>query len=129
ARCARPGSGWRAPGPRRLPTPPQVIGPTTGQLTMTFATPTATLSFPLVFNVGGTITNAATIQLFDAANNLISTTSLTTTVPTGFTFSEGVFSYTGPTPVKQARVTFNSAAAGAFALDNVAYLVSGTGPD
>lgn len=121
--------GGGGPGATQLTTPPQLEGNASGQLTMTFATPTAALSFPVVLAVGGTVANAATIQLFDAANNLIGTTSITTSVPTGFTFSEGVFTYTGSTPVKQARVTFNSAAAARFVLDNISYLVPGTSGD
>jgi extracellular elastinolytic metalloproteinase len=121
--------GGSGPGATKFTTPPQLEGNAAGQLTMTFATPTPTLSFPVVLAVSTTVANAATIQLFDAANNLIGTTSLTTSVPAGFTFSEGLFTYNGPTPVKQARVTFNSAAAGRFVTDNIAYATAGTGGD
>jgi hypothetical protein len=112
--------GGAGPGATLYTTPPQLEGNAAGVLSMSFATPTLTLSFPVVLSTTGTVVNAATIQLFDAANNLISTTSLTTSVPPGFSFTEGLFTYGGLTPVKQAKVSFNSAA-GRFVLDNIAF--------
>src|SRR5262249_5606892 len=113
--------GGAGPGDTLYTTPPQLEGNTAGVLTMTFASPTPTLSFPVVLSVAASVSNAATIQLFDAANNLISTTSLNTSVPPGLSFTEGLFTYNGLTPVKQAKVSFNSAAAGRFVTDNIAF--------
>src|SRR5207253_948938 len=95
--------GGGGPGTTLYTTPPQLEGNTAGLLTLTFASPTPTFSMPIVLAVGGAVANAATIQLFDAANNLISSNIVNTVVPPGFGFSEALFTYGGGTPIKVAN--------------------------
>ena len=83
-----------------LVTDPLLTGPTTGMLTMDFASPTSLLSFDLVLNSMDTIDPAYTVVLSDGSVIVGSTTP-----QPGGLFSEGTFLYTGA-PITGAAVTF-----------------------
>jgi len=119
--------GGIGPGATLHTTPPQLEGNTLGELTLDFASPSTSLQFGLVLLSGSSITNAATIRFFNAANTLIDTRTVNTAVPGGFTFSEALFSATPPSSFTRARVTFNSAAAARFVMDNIQFTTTTAG--
>lgn len=121
------------PGVTRYTTPPQLVGPITASapavLSLTFATPTTALSFGLAANATTTLTNAATVRLFNEANALIGTFPLTLAPQVGFSnFAEVLFTYTGAA-AKRAELTFSGVGASAFAFDNLTYQTGGADED
>ena len=97
---------------------PTAEGNANGVLTLDFAQPVSLFSFNVARLTGLTLPGA-TVSLFDPALAGFATT--TVTVSNLATFSEGLFSYTGATPVKRAVVTFNAGAGARFALDNLGF--------
>jgi hypothetical protein len=108
------------PGTTRYTQDPSLEGGTAGVLTLNFAQPTSTLQFGVALSTTLTVPNGATVSLFDASSNLIGTSTVLV-APFGFTFSSGLFTYVGPTPVARAVVSFNSAAAARFVVDNLTF--------
>lgn len=112
-------------GQERYVQDPSLEGPTTGEtLTMTFTNPVAYLQFGVALSTLTSVDNGFTVTLFDPAGNQIGAPISVNTQPY-FVFSEGLF--TSPaisSLIKQAVVTFNSAAAGSFAVDNVTFGVN-----
>jgi hypothetical protein len=104
-----------------LVTDPLLTGPTTGTLTMDFASPTSLLSFDVALNSLNTIDLAYTVVLSDGSVIVGSTTP-----QPGGLFSEGTFLYTGA-PITGAWVTFfngidsTSGNVTDFGLDNLAF--------
>jgi hypothetical protein len=106
------------PGTTTYTQDPALEGNAAGVLTMGFATPVPTLQFGLACNATAAVANFVTVALFDAANNPISTSTVSLT-PGGFTFASGQFSYAGPTPVGRVVMSFNTSLAARFVLDNL----------
>jgi hypothetical protein len=111
------------PGPTLYVSPPIAEGNTAGVVTMTFPAPTPTLSFGAVLATFGTVSNGVVVQLFNG-------TTLVTTIPVttsdhGFGWSEAQVTYSGAA-ITRAVLSFNSAAAPRFALDNVAFATATT---
>jgi hypothetical protein len=104
-----------------LVTDPLLTGPTTGTLTMDFASPTSLLSFNVALISLDTIDQAYTVVLSDGSVIVGSTTPQ----PGGF-FSEGTFLYTGA-PITGAAITFFNGTDSIggnvtdFGLDNLAF--------
>src|SRR5271166_4154802 len=99
---------------------PVIEGQTGGEvLTMTFSTPAYGLQFGVALSTQSTLNPGFTVQLYDPAGNSLGSFPVVAYVHPGDYFSGGLFS-TGLT-VGQAVVTFNSAGASAFGLDNVAF--------
>ncbi len=113
--------GGGGPGTTLYTTPPQLEGGTAGVLTMNFATPTNDLQFGFVLSTVGSVANAATVQLFDSSNNLIATRTINTSVPSGYSFTEALFTENSATPIARAVVTPNSGVAARFVMDNIQY--------
>jgi hypothetical protein len=107
------------PGILKYVQDPSLEGNTAGVLTLTFDTPASAIDFGLALSTGGTVTDAAQIELFDSALNSLGSTSITTH-DEGFFFTEAHFSYSG-TSVKRAVLQFNSSAALRFAFDNLIF--------
>ena len=99
---------------------PAVEGNAQGVLTMTFAAPTAALSFGIARSVS---VASASVQLFDDKSRLISTTHVT--LSASGPVSEGLFIHNNPgRRVKTAVVSFpNSAINTRFAIDNLTFTV------
>ena len=97
---------------------PTAEGNANGVLTLDFAQPVSLLSFHVARLTSLTLTGA-TVSLFDPALAGFATTPVT--VSNLATFSEGLFSYVGSTPVKRAVVTFNPGAGPRFVLDNLGF--------
>ena len=109
------------PGVTAYTSDPSLVGNTAGALlTFTFAHLTPTLQFGVALSTSATVTSGATVTLFDAIGNVISSSSVLVS-PLGFTFSSGLFSYSGPIAVGRVTLSFNSTAAAAFAVDNLTY--------
>jgi hypothetical protein len=99
---------------------PVIEGQTAGEtLTMTFSTPAYGLQFGVALSTQGTVNPGFTVQLYDPAGTFLGTFPVIAYQHPGDNFTGGLFS-TGLT-VGKAVVTFNSAAASAFGLDNVAF--------
>jgi hypothetical protein len=105
---------------------PVIEGPTGGEtLTMTFGIPVFSLQFGLAVSTQGSFPNIATVQLFDAAGNLIGTFPVSGgQLPTD-NFTDGFFSHISSEPIAKAVITFNTAIASAFGLGNIAVNAGG----
>ena len=111
------------PGIQTFVQDPSLEGDAFGQLALDFPALTPTLSFGIARNTFLPLTPGATVSLFNATGGLIGTfpVNLAPTFPGGF--SEGFFSYGGPTPVRRAVIVFNSPGlAERFAIDNLSYV-------
>jgi hypothetical protein len=99
---------------------PVIEGQTGGEtLTMTFIQPAYGLQFGVSVSSQGLLVGAFTVQLFDPTGNPLGTFPVNASQLPGDNFSEGLF--TSSMTIGKAVVTFNSAEASAFGLDNVVY--------
>ena len=99
---------------------PVIEGQTAGEtLTMTFIQPAYGLQFGVSVSGQGLLVGAFTVQLFDPMGNPLGTFPVNASQLSGDNFSEGLF--TSNLTIGKAVVTFNSAEASAFGLDNVVY--------
>lgn len=113
------GSG---PGIQTFVQDPSLEGNAEGTLTLEFPALTPTLSFGVARNTFTPLSPGVVVFLFDAGGNPFATIplNLAPTFPGGF--SEGLFNYGGPTPVRRAIIIFPFAGiAPRFALDNLTY--------
>ncbi len=109
------------PGTTAYTQDPSLEGLTTGLLTLNFSQPSPILSFGMAISAAGaTVSNAATVSLFTPSSSLIGTFTVSVS-PLGYTFPSGEFVYAGPALVGEAVINFNSAAAGAFVVDNLSF--------
>ena len=111
------------PGIQTFVQDPVLEGSAFGELTVEFPALTPTLTFGIARNTFATLTPGATVALFDEFGVPIGTfpVDLAPTFPGGF--AENLFSYSGPTLVRRAVITFDSPeAAERFALDNLTYV-------
>ena len=97
---------------------PTLEGNAGGILTLDFAQPVSVLSFSLARLTGLSLTGA-TVSLFDSALTGFATTPVN--ISKLVTYSEGLFSYSGSTPVQRAVVSFDAGAGPRFAIDNLAF--------
>ncbi len=97
---------------------PSLEGNAAGTLTLDFAVPTPILQFGAALSIGGPFARGFSVELFDPALASLGVFDVATASVVSFT--ESRFSYQGP-PVSRAVVTFNSAAAARFALDNLTF--------
>ena len=106
------------PGTTNNITPPNVVsfGNNTGTFTLTFPTQNSQFGFGYAVLATFPVTNATTITLFDGATNVGSLSYNASPDPI---FAGGFAGISSTIPFNSARVTFNSAVANAFALDNV----------
>lgn len=86
-------------------------------LGMEFDTPTKNLQFGIGLNDFGTFPVGALVDLYDASENYLGTLPITTS--SVFTFTEGLFNYSGPA-IKFAEVYINPYA-DAYAVDNIRF--------
>ena len=106
------------PGITNNISPPNIvsIGNNTGTLAMTLPGPTTLLGYGYAILNGGTVPNATTISLFSGGMPVGSLSYLGIPDPT---FTGGFAGIESTIPFDVVDVTFNSAVAPAFALDNV----------
>jgi len=100
---------------------PSIEGTTDGVLSVIFPAPTPIVRFGVARSNMFAIPNGAAIQLFDATNTSLGTTSLNLVqMPT---FAEAQFAYSG-TPVKRMTVGFPGGPGSGtrFAFDNLAFI-------
>jgi hypothetical protein len=110
------------PGIQTFVQDPVLEGDAAGQLVLDFPALTPSLSFGIARNTFAPLTPGATVTLFNAMGGVIGVfpVNLAPTFPGGF--SEGLFTYNGPTLVRRAVIIFNSpGVAPRFALDNLTY--------
>lgn len=98
---------------------PCMEGDAAGTLTLTFDKPTTEVEFGVALNTNASLPAGATVDLHRPGVGLLRQTVSLATAP-GTSFTEGLFSYSGPA-VKTVVITFDSANAGRFALDNLTY--------
>jgi hypothetical protein len=121
---ARYASG--GPGETTFIDDPSVEGPTSflsgrGAISMQFALPAVQIEFGLAMSAVGTRPNAATVELYDAANVLFDSSTFSLTQIT--MFSEAQYKYVG-TPVTRALLKFNQSTEELrFAFDNLLFAV------
>jgi hypothetical protein len=114
------------PGNTAFINDPSVEGPTSffsgrGAISMQFAVPAVQIQFGLAMSTVGTRPNAATVELYDAANVLFDSSTLSLTQIT--MFSEAQYKYVG-TPVTRALLKFNQSTEELrFAFDNLLFTV------
>ena len=98
--------------------PPNVvsIGDNSGVLTLTLGGSYALFGFGFAMLTDQSVLNAATITVFDGATNLGNLSYDSAPDPI---FSGGFAGIQSTTPFNRVQLTFNSAAASAFALDNI----------
>jgi hypothetical protein len=112
------------PGVTTYTSDPSLEGNANGVLTLDFDQPLSFIQFGVALSTHATLTSGATVKLYDPSTALIGVFPVSTS-PGGFFFTSGQFSYSGSL-VSRAVVSFNSAAASRFVVDNL--LVTGT-PD
>jgi len=98
---------------------PSLQGNTAGTLTLTFDQPTTVVEFGVALNTDASLPAGATVDLHRPGAGLLRQSIALATSPNP-TFTEGLFSYSGPA-VKTVVITFDSASAGHFALDNLKF--------
>ena len=99
---------------------PSLEGPATTSLTLTFAQPTTFLQFGVARGCICTLPAGATVELYAPGVGARSSLHTVATTPL-VTFSEGLFTYSGPA-IQRAVVTFPSPElAGRFSLDNLTF--------
>jgi len=103
---------------------PSLEGDAAGTLTLDFDTPTPVLQFGVALAAVGSLATGCSIELFDS--DLASIGVIDVATASIISFTESRFSYRGR-PVSRAVITFNSAAAPRFALDNLTF-DDGLGP-
>ena len=92
-------------------------------LTLTFDKATKLLRFGLALSTNGVLNPGFTVNLFDRTGASLGTFPVTTKVYSGFFFTEARFNMTLTTAIKKAVITFDSADAQRFALDNLSFKV------
>ena len=112
--------GGSGPGITKYVSDPSLEGAASGTLTLTFDKPTKLLRFGLALSVGVPLSPGFTVNLFDRSGASLGSFPTDTTVP--MSFSEARF-VKKALPIKKAVITFDSAAAERFALDNLSYKV------
>jgi len=112
------------PGVTAYTTDPSIIGDATGVLAFSLAQPAVNVQFGVALNILTADTAGATVSLYGVGGTLIGTYPVPV-APNGYAYSSGLFSYSGATPVASATVSFDSSAATAFSLDNLAYSLPG----
>ena len=100
---------------------PSLVGDASGLLSITFDVPTPHIEFGLAVSRGESVSDAASVNLFDAAGDSVGVYSINTTAGDPLAFSEALFSYDGA-PVAHADVSF-AAGFQSFAMDNLVYVV------
>ncbi len=99
---------------------PVIEGQTAGEaLTMDFAFPVYSIQFGVTISSQGFHSDAFTVSIYDCNGNLIRTSSLDAAQIGNDNFSEGCYTRILATPICKATVTFNTADASAFGLDNL----------
>jgi hypothetical protein len=99
---------------------PVIEGQTAGEtLTMTFNNIAYGLQFGVTLSANGPLAPGFTVSLYDPLGNFLGTFPVNTAPVGSDFFTEGIFS--SNLVIGKAVVTFNSAQAGAFGLDNVIY--------
>lgn len=101
---------------------PCLEGNGAGTLTMSFDSPSSTLSFGLARSSIGTLNPGGVVELFDAASNSIGVFQIPTLAPPA-PFAEGLFIYNGPS-FSRAVLTFPQPSF-RFALDNLRFNTAG----
>src|SRR5262249_11913201 len=109
------------PGVTTYTSDPSLEGNANGVLTLDFDQPLSFIQFGVALSTHATLTSGATVKLYDPSTALIGVFPVSTS-PGGFFFTSGQFSYSGSL-VSRAIVSFNSAAASRFVVDNL--LVTG----
>ena len=95
--------------------------PGRGAISMLFDRPAVQIEFGLAMSTGGTLPNAATVDLYDEASVLIESETFTLAQTT--LFAEAKFEYAG-SPIKQAVLKFNQSTEELrFAFDNLLFTV------
>ncbi len=112
------------PGVTAYTTDPSIVGDATGVLAFSLAQPAVNVQFGVALELATADAAGATVTLYGVGGTLIGTYPVPV-APNGYSFSSGLFSYSGATPVASATVSFDSSAAPAFALDNLAYSLPG----
>jgi hypothetical protein len=115
------------PGTTTFTADPGLEGNSLGTLSLSFASPISSLSFGAALNTTATLASGFSVTLFDPGFLPLSTTPVGVT-PGAFTFSSGQFNYSGG-PVSLAVITFNSAAASRFSLDNLSFEAAASVPE
>ena len=100
---------------------PALEGDAAGVLTLDFTTPTPILNFGVALSTFEALSPGCSVELFDNHLASLGTTGVDTAPLIAFT--EGRFTYSG-TPVRRAVITFNSNAAGRFAIDNLTFVAA-----
>ena len=99
---------------------PSLEGPATTSLTLTFDQPTTLLQFGVARGCICTLAVGASVELFAPGSGARSSIHTVATTPV-ISFSEGLFSYSGPA-IQRAIVTFPAPdLAGRFSLDNLTF--------
>jgi hypothetical protein len=96
---------------------PSLEGDAAGTLTLTFDQPTTVVEFGVALSTLQSLPAGVTVDLHRPGRGLLRQTISLSTSPNP-SFTEGLFSYTGPA-VKTVVITFDSASASRFALDNL----------
>jgi hypothetical protein len=112
--------GAFGPGSTTFVQDPSLEGNSGGVLTLTFDQPTTVLEFGIARSCICTLTPGLSVELFKpgAAGHSRGVITLTTTPVVSF--SEALFSYSGPA-IQTAVITFPSITASRFALDNLQF--------
>jgi len=97
---------------------PSLEGDAAGILTLDFDVPTALLQYGVALNALGPLAEGCSIELFDSDSVSLGVIDVATASISSFT--ESRFSYQGR-PVSSAAISFNSAVAVRFALDNLTF--------
>jgi hypothetical protein len=113
--------GAFGPGSTTFVQDPSLEGNSAGVLTLTFDQPTTVLEFGLARSCLCTLTPGVTVELFKPGAARRSRGIITLTTSPVVSFSEGLFSYSGPA-IQTAVITFPSPGlASRFAFDNLKF--------
>ena len=113
--------GGSGPGSIAFVQDPSLEGNSGGVLTLTFDQPTTVLEFGIARSCSCTLTPGISVELFKPGAAGRSRSLITATTSPVVSFSEALFSYSGPA-IQTALVTFPSAGlATRFALDNLKF--------
>jgi hypothetical protein len=104
---------------------PNLEGNSTGILTLDFAAPVNHVAFNLAISDALPHNPAAVVSLFNPAFAPAGSVNVNSAVQPGFSFSEGVFNYTGA-PLSRISVDFIDAQR--FAIDDLAFDLAPAGP-
>ena len=107
-------------------TDPVLDGPTPGTLTLTFASPSTSLSFDVLYVVGPDAGNSNGEVTINGSESPFTTTG--NSGSNGF-FSIGQFDSGTVAPFSSATIAFSDSSALAFAIDNLTYTTSSAAPE